>query len=103
MYPRSIPASRLDEGLFRVEPRTRDSLWIDRVEVRTYRVTPDDLRELTKTLSAVSLAWEEKRYADCQRLLDSDWGRFLFEEHVVITQELLPVPSANVEPRPLEP
>lgn len=42
------------------------------------RFGPNDLRQLTKTFSAAMLAWEERRYSDCHRLLESYWGRFLF-------------------------
>jgi hypothetical protein len=37
----------------------------------------DELRQLTKTVSSVKLAWEEGRYADCQRMLDGYWGQLL--------------------------
>jgi hypothetical protein len=37
----------------------------------------DEVRQLTKTVSSVKLAWEEGRYADCQRMLDGYWGQLL--------------------------
>ncbi len=40
-------------------------------------ITADDYRRLTKLQSAVTLSWNERRYADCQKLLDSYWGRLL--------------------------
>lgn len=42
----------------------------------------DEVRQLTKTLASVKLAWEEQRYADCQRLLDGYWGQLLLYEPV---------------------
>jgi len=44
--------------------------------------TADEVRQLTKTLASVKLAWEEGRYADCQRLLDGYWGQLLLAEPV---------------------
>jgi hypothetical protein len=40
----------------------------------------DEVRQLTKTMASVKLAWEERRYADCQRLLDGYWGQLLLSE-----------------------
>ncbi len=40
----------------------------------------DQVRQLTKTMASVKLAWEEERYADCQRLLDGYWGQLLLPE-----------------------
>jgi hypothetical protein len=70
----------LQDAHLRVEMLRPGKLWIDDVEVHLQRFTPDDVRQLTKNLSSARLAWDEQRYADCQRLLDGYWGRFLFEE-----------------------
>ena len=52
-------------------------IWIDDIQFLSRRPSAYELRQLTKMLSAVNLAWESGRYADCQRLLDSRWGRLL--------------------------
>jgi hypothetical protein len=57
-------------------------LWIDDVEIDAQSFSPDEVRQLTKTLSSVKLAWEEGRYADCQRMLDGYWGQLLLSEPV---------------------
>jgi hypothetical protein len=52
----------------------------------------DEVRQLTKTVSSVKLAWEEGRYADCQRMLDGYWG-----------QLLLSMPVDALPPAPVRP
>ena len=55
----------------RIEPLDQGRLWVDDVEVISGSVTLDELRQLTKTVAAAKLAWEQQRSADCQRLLDT--------------------------------
>ncbi len=47
--------------------------WLDDVELSLQRFSEGELRRFTKSLAAAQLAWEEKRYADCVRLLNSYW------------------------------
>lgn len=75
-----FPDGQLARPRIHIETLTRGRLWLDDVEVQSQRLTPDDLRQLTKMLSAVKLAWEDQRYADCQRLLDGYWGQFLLAQ-----------------------
>jgi hypothetical protein len=50
--------------------------------IRQTAGSADEVRQLTKTVSSVRLAWEENRYADCQRLLDGYWAQLLLDEPV---------------------
>jgi hypothetical protein len=91
------------DGSVCVENKGPGAVRVETVEVRSYAVTPDDLRELTKSLSALSLAWDEKRYADCHRLLNSARDRCRFEERSVTPRDssLLPA-EAEGEPNGFE-
>jgi hypothetical protein len=73
-----LPGERLQSPRVRLELQADGQLWVDDIEVTTQWLTPDDMRQLTKTVSGIRLAWDERRYADCQRLLDSYWGQFVF-------------------------
>ncbi|MEX2285992.1 MAG: family 10 glycosylhydrolase [Planctomycetaceae bacterium] len=75
-----IPADRLENAKVRIEIRGPGKLWIDDVDIHQNRLSPEDLRQITKTHSAITVAWSEGRYADCQRLLDSYWGQVLFDD-----------------------
>ena len=81
-------ASRLPAGRkarFIVEPLDECQVWIDDVHFQTSRHTQHELRQSTKMLSALNLAWEEHRYSDCQRMLDGHWGRLLQEQSPLAT------------------
>jgi hypothetical protein len=71
---------KLDAAAVRIEMRGPGKLWIDDVDIGRSRVSRDDLRQLSKVSSAVSIAWDEGRYADCERLLDGYWGQLPFDD-----------------------
>lgn len=73
-----IPNGRLEDATIRIELMGAGQLWIDDAQLEMRAATTEDVKQLTKTYSAVSLAWDNGRIADCERLLDSYWGRFLF-------------------------
>jgi len=72
-----LPLRRWDDARMRVEIRGPGRIWIDDVDLQAQRLSPEDLRQLTRLQSAVKVAWEEKRYTDCARMMDSYWGSIL--------------------------
>ena len=77
-----LPAGRVENARLRLGAVDSCKLWIDDVEIDAQSFSPDEVRQLTKTLSSVKLAFKEGRYADCQRLLDGYWGQLLVSEPV---------------------
>jgi hypothetical protein len=75
-----LPAGPLQNARLSVRPIDSCKLWVDDVEIDAQLFSPDEVRQLTKTLSSVKLAWEAGRIADCQRLLDGYWGQLLLAE-----------------------
>ena len=75
-----LPAGPMQNARLSVRPVDSCKLWVDDVEIGAQSFSTDEVRQLTKTLSSVKLAWEAGRYADCQRLLDGYWGQLLLAE-----------------------
>ena len=75
-----LPSGTVQNARLSVRPVDSCKLWVDDVEIGAQSFTTDEVRQLTKTLSSVKLAWEAGRYADCQRLLDGYWGQLLLAE-----------------------
>lgn len=74
------PTRSPEQPRLRVQPLSSCKLWIDDLELDAQALSADDVRQLTKTVSALRLAWEQGRYADCQRLLEGYWGRLLLDD-----------------------
>jgi hypothetical protein len=77
-----LPAGQMQNARLLVKPADSCKLWIDDVEIDAQSFSAEEVRQLTKTLSSVKLAWDEGRYADCQRLLDGYWGQLLLSDPV---------------------
>jgi hypothetical protein len=75
-----LPAGPIQKSRLSVRAVDSCKLWVDDVEIGTQEYSSDEVRQLTKTLSSVKLAWEAERYADCERLLDGYWGQLLLAE-----------------------
>ncbi|HEY2250377.1 MAG TPA: hypothetical protein VGH74_04920 [Planctomycetaceae bacterium] len=75
-----LPTGTMQNARLSVRPVDACKLWVDDVEIGAQSYSSDEVRQLTKTLSSVKLAWEAGRYADCQRLLDGYWGQLLLAE-----------------------
>jgi hypothetical protein len=75
-----LPVGPVRNARLSVIPVDSCKLWVDDVEIGSQSFSTDEVRQLTKTLSSVKLAWEAGRYADCQRLLDGYWGQLLLAE-----------------------
>jgi len=75
-----IPLDRLENAKVRVEIRGEGKVWVDDVDIQARRLTRDDLRRLTKVSASVSIAWNEKRYADCEKLLQGYWAQLVLDE-----------------------
>ena len=79
-----LPPGTIENARLSVRPVDSCKLWVDDVEIGTLSFSSDEVRQLTKTLSSVKLAWEAGRYADCQRLLDGYWGQLLLAEPAAV-------------------
>src|SRR5262249_35083324 len=77
-----FPPGEITQARIYVRPVDSCKLWIDDAEIDAQSFSADELRQLTKTLSSVKLAFDEGRYADCQRLLDGYWGSLLASEPI---------------------
>lgn len=75
-----LPTGPMQKARLSVRAVDSCKLWVDDVEIGAQSYSSDEVRQLTKTLSSVKLAWEAARYADCQRLLDGYWGQLLLAE-----------------------
>ncbi len=97
---KDIPAGRIEEPRMSIELAGPAKIWVDDVEVESQQLSPGDLRQLTKAFAAISIAWEEKRYSDCERLLGSYWGCFAFDTptRAPLSNDVLPR-SASRFPR----
>jgi len=85
------PEQRWQQFVFRVTDLPRDlsnvcffvtlnepgKVWLDDFEMFPQPLTPEDERRLMRAIATIRLAWQEERYADCARLIDGYWGRFL--------------------------
>lgn len=88
-----IPPRRWEYAFVRVEMQGQGRIWVDDVEIQTRRLSHDDVRQLTRIYSAITLAWEEKRYGDCNRMLDSYWARILEHASAPATPQKSNAPS----------
>ena len=97
---KDIPTEQIEEPRVGIELTGPAKIWIDDVEVESQQLSPGDLRQLTKAFAAISIAWEEKRYSDCERLLGSYWGCFAFDTPIrAPASEARPPRSASRFPR----
>jgi Glycosyl hydrolase-like 10 len=74
-----LPAGHSSGSRLRIESLGSGRIWADDISVVPDGLSSDDLRQLAKISVEIALAWEEKRFAECQRLLDGYWGRYLLE------------------------
>lgn len=92
----NLPGGACRHARLRVEPLDECELWLDDMELVVQPVSADEVRQLTKIAAAMRLAWEQERFADCQRLLDGYWGRFLDRDaEAVPRQTAKPVSEAR--------
>jgi hypothetical protein len=70
--PECQPTARLH-----IESLGPGHIWAEHPTFGSESLSSDDLSQLAKTSLALSLAWDEKRFADCRRLLDSYWVGYL--------------------------
>jgi hypothetical protein len=68
---------RIDDLTFGVSLNEPGKIWLDDFEVLPQQLTPEDEKRLMRFIATIRLAWEEERYADCSRLINGYWGRFL--------------------------
>ncbi len=95
----NLPTEGLANLRVRFELLGAGEVWIDDVQVQAFN--RDELIELSKINTMASLHLDKRQYADCQRLLDSYWPRFLVA-NVALTTAVAQRPKPP-EPQPAEP
>lgn len=67
----------LNDAQFSVLLNAPGKVWVDDFAMFPQPLAPEDERRLMRAIASIRLAWQEERYADCARLMDGYWGRFL--------------------------
>lgn len=86
---------------FTVSLNQPGKIWLDDFELYPQRLTPEDEKRLMRSVATIRLAWQEQRYADCVRLMDGYWGRFLNELPRVTVNGERSLPQVGVRYREL--
>ena len=87
-----LPLSDLSPLAIRFEHAGRGKVWIDDVVVSELYFSENERKELSRIITQAHFALTGGKYAECGRLLDGYWPRFL-QRHV-------PLPAATVATRP---
>lgn len=87
-----LPLSDLGPLAIRFDHAGRGKVWIDDVVVSELYFSENERKELSRIITQAHFALTGGKYAECGRLLDGYWPRFL-QRHV-------PLPAATVAARP---
>ena len=87
-----LPLSDLGPLKIRFEHAGRGKVWLDDIVVSDLYFSENERKELSRMITQAHFALTEGKYAECGRLLDGYWPRFL--------NRYVPLPSTTVAARP---
>ena len=87
-----LPLSDLGPLTIRFEHAGRGKVWLDDIVVSDLYFSENERKELSRIITQAHFALTEGKYAECGRLLDGYWPRFL--------NRYVPLPTNTVAARP---
>lgn len=88
-----LPVTGFTDLRLRFEMTGPGEVWLDHVEFFDHVFSPDERLELSKLIGLAEFLLRQKNYADCNRVLDEYWPRFL-RQYVPLQSESPPDKSA---------
>jgi hypothetical protein len=76
---RDLPEGQIDRIQVRFQLLDEGTLWIDEARVCALPISQDEKLAISKSVSAISKAWRERRWSDFERLSEGYWPTYLVE------------------------
>jgi hypothetical protein len=95
-----LPATGMSPLRVRFDLAGGDEVWIDDVRIYDLDFTDNERLELSKTITLADFKQQNGELADCVRVLEGYWPRFLLSNVPLVQQPLASKPAAPIIPPP---